>query len=69
MKPASINRSKAVSDDDASHMIGISRTQLHRLINPHELSLPKLGQRTLIDRHTQRAAHAGSAKGAMKEGA
>ena len=53
----------AYSVDDASRMIGISKTQLYRLINADELSSLKLGHRTLIeaqslrdliDRHTRK---------------
>ncbi len=63
MKPASIDRSKAVSVDNACRMIGISKTQLYRLINADQLSSLKLGHRTLIeaqslrdliDRHTRK---------------
>jgi excisionase family DNA binding protein len=65
----------AYSVDDASRMIGISKTQLYRLINAHELSSLKLGHRTLIeaqslrdlmDRHVRRAEPAASAGGAKK---
>ncbi len=53
----------AYSVDDASRMIGISKTQLYRLINADQLSSLKLGHRTLIeaqslrdliDRHTRK---------------